>query len=81
MGQFALVPELGHQLDVCLAGDDAVTVGVGLPKFSSVQFSKVFRRTPNLNWTCGEAAGRTVNQNQENQVQQVQFGFNAGSDL
>ncbi len=28
-----------------------------------------------------EAKGRTANQNQENRVRQVWFGFNAGSDL
>src|SRR6266702_6858283 len=28
-----------------------------------------------------EAKGRTANQNRENRVRQVRFGFNAGSDL
>ena len=54
---------------------------VGMPKFGSAQFSRVFPQTPNLNRVLGDRVGRTANQNRENRVQQVRFWFGLGSNL
>ena len=58
------------------------TVGrLGMPKFGSARFSRVFPRTLNQNRVLGDRVARTANQNRENRVQQVRFWFGPGSNL